>query len=273
MKYLIFLLSFLSILTNCSTENTLEPEKVSLVVQAYIFEGEKVQEIKLSESLSLGSDDDNMPPVNDAIVLLLKNDQTFQLSPSAGDSGYYQYPSEDLSVEAGDVFTLEIEYNNEFISAQTTVPLKPQNVTMSSDTLYISEEMTFPNFSEEDSSKTIFVSWKQEDALFYVYIENIEENPDSVDTDTGFRGMNMMRGFMSSPTPSNEYNISRSQISCYGQHVLRVYRVNQEYADLYFSRIQDSRDLNEPLTNVNNGLGVFCAFNYEQNSFYVKKED
>jgi len=40
----------------------------------------------------------------------------------------------------------------------------------------------------------------------------------------------------------------------------RVYKVNQEYADLFVFGTQDSRNLNEPLTNIKNGLGIFAGF-------------
>jgi hypothetical protein len=53
---------------------------------------------------------------------------------------------------------------------------------------------------------------------------------------------------------------------------VKVYRVNQEYVDLYENRQQDSRNLTEPLTNIKNGLGIFTAFSYAQAYFYVKKE-
>ncbi len=54
--------------------------------------------------------------------------------------------------------------------------------------------------------------------------------------------------------------------------MVRVYKVNQEYANLYRSREQDSRSLNEPLTNVQNGLGVFSAFASDSVGLYVKLE-
>jgi hypothetical protein len=47
--------------------------------------------------------------------------------------------------------------------------------------------------------------------------------------------------------------------------------VNQEYADLYENRQQDSRNLTEPLSNVNNGLGIFTAFSYDVAYFEVVK--
>lgn len=37
--------------------------------------------------------------------------------------------------------------------------------------------------------------------------------------------------------------------------------VNDEYVNLYNSLNQDSRELNEPYTNIQNGLGIFTAFN------------
>jgi hypothetical protein len=51
-----------------------------------------------------------------------------------------------------------------------------------------------------------------------------------------------------------------------------VYRINQEYADLYRTRQQDSRDLNEPLSNVVNGLGVFSAFNGVSSMLVVRRQ-
>jgi len=51
-----------------------------------------------------------------------------------------------------------------------------------------------------------------------------------------------------------------------------LYRVNQEYVDLYKSRDQDSRNLNEPLTNIENGLGIFSAFANDSVYFYAIKE-
>jgi hypothetical protein len=61
-------------------------------------------------------------------------------------------------------------------------------------------------------------------------------------------------------------------IQQYGIHVVRVYRVNQEYAYLYENREQDSRTLAEPLTNVHDGLGIFTAFSYEEVFIEVTKK-
>ena len=119
------------------------------------------------------------------------------------------------------------------------------------------------------------MSWKYDStSLFYVVVENVEQNPDSIDSFGGFRGgLGGLGRFMSTQTSQNEYRIQRFSLSYYGRHRVTIYRVNQEYADLYGSRLQDSRDLNEPLTNIVNGLGVFSAFNSVKAEFTVEQEE
>jgi hypothetical protein len=78
--------------------------------------------------------------------------------------------------------------------------------------------------------------------------------------------------FRSAPFRRNEYTLNATTLEKYGQHRVKIYRVNQEYADLYENRNQDSRNLTEPITNVVNGLGIFTAFSYADVYFDVKKQ-
>ena len=62
------------------------------------------------------------------------------------------------------------------------------------------------------------------------------------------------------PTKDDFHFINMMDLRDLGRHVVWVYRVNEEYAQLYENRTQDSRDLNEPPSNIVGGLGVFSAF-------------
>jgi hypothetical protein len=102
------------------------------------------------------------------------------------------------------------------------------------------------------------VTWdNNEGALFFVTVDNIESDP--VPVYAGFTGLK--RIFISRPTTNDTFLVNQGFVTHLGRHIARVYRINQEYADLYISKQQDSRDLNEPLSNIENGLGVFSAFN------------
>ena len=61
------------------------------------------------------------------------------------------------------------------------------------------------------------------------------------------------------------------QIGFYGRHRARVYRVNEEYVDLFKFGEQDPTRLSEPPTNIENGLGIFTAFNSVSLDFQVSR--
>jgi len=270
----VFLLIVLSMLiAGCTKESPISPSSELVVVRAYLYANEPVSDFQLTKTLPLGSEATKAPPINNAQVFLVKNNVRYTLMASPGDSGYYHYPGRDLNVQAGDGFQILIQYEGQNIDAETTVPPAPEGITLSSDKLILSSDFSpgAGGFWAGDTTQTVKVSWKAEsNALFYVVVENMETNPDTINT---FRptGNQPVRRMISAPTSSNEYRIQRFNLSYYGRHRVKVYRVNQEYADLYESRMQDSRDLNEPLTNIHNGLGIFSAFNSTEAFFMVTK--
>ena len=246
-------------LTSCNEGSPVEPSLEQIVIRAYLYAGESVSDIQLTRTILLSSTDSIAPPVNDANVTLRKSGQAYQLMQSPGDSGYYHYPGNDLQVRAGDRFDIEVLFQGRTSTAWTVVPPPPDGVTISSDKLVIPSTADF-SFFQRDSSRLV-VQWSNlNSALYYVVIENIEANPEPVTLGSAI--LNRVRGrFISSPISGNRFNVNILSITHYGRHRVNVYRINQEYADLYRSRQQNSRDLNEPLTNIQNGLGVFSAFN------------
>lgn len=270
MKILPKIFSLLLLIAGCTNDSLLEPASEPLVVRGYIYAGEPVADIQITKTLSLGSEATNAPPVNDAAVTLVRNGQRYALVASEGDSGYYHYAGTDLTVASGDVFEIQVTYADEITTGQTTVPLPPENVTLSDTLVTVPQEFT-PGSRPADERVTL--SWEADAAsLFYVVIECIESDPEEI---TGFGGQmpdNPRRRMLFPPTNHNSQEVGRFNLSYFGRHVAKVYRVNQEYANLYESRTQDSRDLNEPLTNIENGLGIFSAFASQSVYFTVTAE-
>ena len=70
-------------------------------------------------------------------------------------------------------------------------------------------------------------------------------------------------------SPADSSFVAVISLTHYGNHRLKLYRVNDEYADLYEGLDQDSRDLNEPPSNIDGALGVFSAFAADSAFFRV----
>ena len=270
LNLLIVLMISTTLFVACDSDTSIGPSEDMLVVRGYLYANEPVWDIQITETLELGSIDTVAPPINNATVILVKDDSLYKLVPSAGDNGYYHYEGQDLNIEPGDNFKIQVVHGEQNATGQTTVPIPPSGLSLDKNTVtVISFAGGFPSQGGFDrESMEINVTWdKDPDALFYVVVENVEANP--VEIETGFKGGNFARRFVFPPTNRNEYRINAMSLTHLGKHVVRVYRVNQEYADLYGTREQDSRELNEPLTNINGGLGVFSAFSSISAEFQV----
>ncbi len=272
MKTILFILSLFIplIFFSCESDVSLGPGSDLVVVRGYIYANEPVRDIQITHTLELGSSDSTAPPINDAVVALFKNDIRYWLVPSDGDSGYYHYAGDDLSIEIGDIISIDVQYQNQHAQGTTTVPEPPSGLVLEKDTLYVPTFSGFPGMGGgfDRSSMELNVSWDEDpEALFYIVVESIEK--ESTPIDSGIPTGHAPRRFVFPPTNRNEYRIFSKSLTHYGRHVVKVYRVNQEYADLYSSREQDSRDLNEPLSNITGGLGIFSAFSSISAEFYV----
>ena len=236
------------------------PGGTQVVVEGFLYATRPVRDIRLSVSSAIGGSDSANPPLAGASVVLSKNGIPHQLSPDTARPGYYNSTDTSLSVNSGDDFRLAANASGETISAETVVPGKPQAIALSHDTLHFQvQTIQTPNGGTRTAVTgldTGMVTWSNPAGnFFYIVIESIDSARLPLRPEATFRNR-----FISQPTNEASYTISNNSVAYTGRHVLRVYSVNREYADLYRSRQQDSRALNEPATNIHNGLGVFTAF-------------
>jgi hypothetical protein len=263
-KYILILCAILFFILGCQ-ENPIIPEEEQIVLQAYLYADEPVNEVTVMLSRPLSSSDTVNTLISNANVFLYKGNSSYQLTPSVLEPGKYYYTGNDLSILSSDKYKIEVTYNGMITTAETFVPLKPMNMVINDTTMtFIKDTITMP-FGGEGirevirTSDSLVVTWSNPNLeAYYVVVENVDPNPQLLQSDTLFRFMD--RRFVTEPIMRDYYRIFDQDIKYTGRHKITLYHVNQEYVDLYKSRQQDSRSLNEPLTNVKNGLGIFTAF-------------
>jgi hypothetical protein len=248
----------------CSDAPTNAGVETLVVVQAYLYAGEPVSDVRLTASVPLGSDSTESPPINDADVVLYRSGQAYRLTPADTD-GTYAYTGTDLTIASGDTFRIEVTYNGTVVSGETVVPEPPRDVAISSSTLVVPDFTTPPTGGGPPlamDSAQVVISWTSpERALHYVVVRGPAAGSDPIFPENSGPGGPFSRFRMiTQPTADDYYSVGMQTLRDLGRHEAMVYRVNKEYADLYENRTQDSRDLTEPPTNIRNGLGVFTAF-------------
>ena len=137
MKKYILLLPLLSLLFfSCEEENLNNIAVNQFVVEAFIYAGEPITDIRIKSTFPLSQEEGTSAPINDAEVSLIKNGQRYALVAS-GQEGLYSYPKEDLSVNTNDVFQLEVVHNGITATAETRVPTPTEGLRLSEDSLKV----------------------------------------------------------------------------------------------------------------------------------------
>lgn len=244
----------------CSSDPFSPGSDPRLVVQAYLYAGEPVTSVRITSTLPLGATDSIAPPINDAEVVLTRGGERFALVATPGGSGYYHYPGGDLSIAGGDVFDLEVTARGVTATARTVVPSQPSAVALSATELRVDGYW---------ATEPVVVRWPNpERGWYFITHRNADADPEPI-----FDGTVVLRPglIVSEPTAADSAVISVYSLRHYGRYEVTLYHVNEEYVQLYMSLEQDTRDLNEPVTNIGNGIGIFTAFNGISGSFTISR--
>lgn len=271
---MVILITILISLAGCEKIEKSSEGDTKLVLNAYLYENEPVTSVRLNETLPFTSSDTVFPIIFDANISIQWKDQDFPLLPS-DSAGFYHCPDSNLRIIAGEKYDIEIFHGEDVLTAETTVPQKPDSLKLSMTSIEIDPDMS-PRDMRLAGMADIEVTWSNPNGeYFYILVENIEENPEDIEFGFSgpFGGMRPNFRFLSRPFITDTYIIRVFlSVQQYGAHRVKLFRVNQEYADLYENREQDSRNLTEPLSNVNNGLGIFTAFSCDVAYFEVVKK-
>ncbi len=258
----------------CGDPTASAPSAREPVLRAYLYAGQPVNDVRLTWTAPIGTPDSladsASPPINNATIALVRAGVRYALTRAPGDSGYYQYTGTDLAVREADVFDLEATVAGHVLTARTSVPVRPTGARMSASTLTVP---TFtPGMGRPDfAAGTVLVHWqKSSGALYFLTLESTEAAPVRIDLNLPIP-IGGGRRFIFPPTAADSARVNVFSLTYYGKYIARVWRVNEEYAQLYATLQQDSRDLNEPISNVHGGLGVFSAFSADTATFTVVK--
>ena len=89
----VYFILLIYILTSCKKLEDQSMYEEILVLQAYLFQNEPVEGIRLSKTVSFESEDTTYYLITDADIIIGWNDNEFKLEND--ENGYYYYPYDD----------------------------------------------------------------------------------------------------------------------------------------------------------------------------------
>ncbi len=254
--------------TSCEQDSIVDIDTDIPVVEAYLIPGEAINHVKLTKLIPYLTDETYSvaEEINDAEITIINDDANYKLIPFPGDSGYYYYPDTNVLVSENQTYNIEFQYKDKLVSASTITPEKPTNFNISQN-LFLIERMvegSYPSFT----SDTYEITWDNDDGSnYYISIDLLGTIIDPV----SFMFTDTVTPTLSSPAVTDVYNIHSRSLRYYGDYQVVLYKVNEEYANLYESTSTSSQSLTDPYSNIENGKGIFTAFNTDTLFFEVRE--
>jgi len=254
-------------LVACESEDPLSQSGYSKsVVEAFISAEADTIIVTITEMIPyLGEDEDTVAkPISNLEVFIIKDDERFVMTENPETNGEYFILSNAIDLEEGDSVSFESTVKGLSLSSSTWIPPKPLSVKISDDVLYF--ESGNPRGMLNTSN--LIVSWNNPDnGFFYVSMKNIEDNPESVNEmfdDIPVRSQ-------APPSQADQFEIRFRNLMYFGTYRVILYHVNQEFANLFDNPTMNSVNISEPLSNIENGLGIFTGISADTVYFELKK--
>jgi len=113
-----FLIINAVLIFSCNQESIEQMETKTTIVEGYLFAGNPVDSLSVTQSYSYGQVEEEIIPLNDLNIRITNDNNQFELM-SIGN-GYYQ--NTNLIIDAGKNYQLGFERDGEIISAETYIP-------------------------------------------------------------------------------------------------------------------------------------------------------
>lgn len=259
--YLLILLALASCEAIPETEFTDRP-----VVCCYLSTGESpvltVQKLIPFQSDAQFSDED----VNDLDITI--TDETAGKDYLLAGRGDGKYANTALIVQSGHEYSLSFDYDGVPVTAVTTVPSAPEEVTFSSTQI---EVMGFqpPQPMSKAPGGGIEISWKNDEGEYYIVegktsstnpVMDVEDDEDMP-----------VKSFKLNYTQGTSATLSSSDFNYYGAYHISVIHVNQEYAVMSQGGSTSSTTLVDVKGNINGGYGIFTGISSVTRTITVAK--
>lgn len=174
------------------------------------------------------------------------------------------YTDTNVVVAAGRNYKLSFLYNGKEVTASTTIPSHPVNVSSSATAIWLDkiDESTFasgpPSFSMPDP---VDIEWTNDDKSYYMLVaENTTADPELV-RDTISNSSRPAFSFRNQPSVTASVRLPSMSFEYFGLYRLVLYHLQPEYATLYEQESNSSQSLTTPVTNIVNGFGIFTGIN------------
>ncbi len=256
----------------------------SLIVNAYMTVGQAIDSVRVSRSLPLNqSYTQTAAAVSTDSIFITVDGHRFQMIEYDFHPGIYYLPADSHIVTPGSSYRLDVNADGQNLHASTQAPGQVEITHLNTDTTY------YP-IPDPSLSENFYLEWTPTDWTAAYEISVIAQPPyELIDwgidqmiehrlEETGYDTLRAFEPVSDFPVSENESSVDISWFAfCYyGDYTIKVYAIDENLWDLVASSGvygPQSSQFEQPVYNIDGGLGIFAAVSVDSIRVHVKKQD
>jgi hypothetical protein len=224
------------------------------VVESYLKGGDSTVLVYISKIIPYSNDTNDIKEMIHGIDVFINGDKLTEI-----DTGVYQLNLGSKRVTADTTYNLEFEYAGNVVSSQTTIPDAPVDFTISSSDIYV-DRVAAGTMGPPSMMDPVELNWSNTDgSYYYLLIKYLESKPDYINGNMAGSDFQFVQS--STPTQESTYRLDQRNINCFGTYRIILYKVTNEFNDVFTLNGTNSNNMVNPNTNITNGYGVFTSMN------------
>lgn len=244
----------IGLLASCSKEliAPITPDNVA-IVESYLYAGDSIITIKVTKILPFSEDTIEATEHISGLNLIING-----TALSETGSGIYTLQLGNKKILPGESYVLKFLYASDTVSSTTIIPEKPLNFTISSNSIYADRVTASGGGMPSGPPSDLVLSWENTDeSYYYVVIQYMETSRDYIN----YRSASLDLSDTTSIAPMNtsETRLGTRNLNFFGRYRIILFKVNDDFADLYSQTAVNSNNITTPVSTINNGFGVFTG--------------
>ena len=227
-----------------------------VVVEAYLYTGQYLDSIRIVKTFNNFSENEPSILTEELEASIQVNDELTNYIQSQTNPEYYINSGEKLLIEEGQEYSIQFLFNGLDVTSSVIGQVNTEDFTISDTIIYFDDD-SFGNFFNEENN--IEISWNNPNEDYYmVNIQLIDTT--GLDENKIFdNAEDAPYSMLMPPMNFSSIDINTRMIQYFGDYRVVLYKVNDEFIEFYEGLNQNSSNLVDVPSNINNGKGIFTS--------------
>lgn len=240
---------------SCDSESEYTFEE-QIVVEAYLYTGQCLDSIRIIKTFNNFSENNPSILTEGLEASIQVNGELTNYIQSQTNPEYYINSGKKLLIAENQEYSIQLNFNGLDVSSSTIGQNSIEDFTISDTIIYI-DDASFGNFFNEENN--LKISWDNPSEDYYMVNMQLIDTAGLDENKIFDNAEDAPYSMLMPPMNFSSIDINTRMIQYFGDYRIVLYKVNEDFIEFFEGINENSSNLVDVPSNINNGKGIFTS--------------